>query len=235
VTEFTLAFPEPQESAGEPARLATFRVTVRELSKKELPSLDDEFAKDHGECDTLEELREKVSRNLQQAIDRRADNQLEEEVISHLLDKNPFEMPPSLLREQELRMLLDAGILRSGGDPAAAEAALPEAVREEFHTRALHQVQTVLLLDALAKQLDLSISEGELNERIAEFIAANDTGRRQQIEAFYSRHENRHALERRLLHEKALRFVIDKASIKVVERGGAEQAARGVAGEEEKD
>ncbi|HEV8715521.1 MAG TPA: trigger factor, partial [Candidatus Binatia bacterium] len=92
--EFALAFPQSADSPDTPERAATFRVTVHDLARKEVPPLDDEFAKDHGECATLAELREKVSRNLQQAADRRAENQVEEELITQLLARNPFEVPP---------------------------------------------------------------------------------------------------------------------------------------------
>jgi trigger factor len=233
--EFTLAFPKSDDSPSDPERVATFRVTVHDLARKEVPSLDDEFAKDHGECATLAELREKVSRNLQQAADRQAENQTEDELLTQLLTRNPFEVPPSLVREQEYRMLLEAGMLRPGDDPAASKATLPEGLREEVAARARRQVQTVLVLDALAKQLELSVSEEDVRQRIEEFTAANGVERQQQIEAFYAKEENRHALERRLLHEKALRLVVDKAAIKVVEESESEESAGGVAGGEEKD
>jgi len=233
--EFALAFPQSADSPDDPERVATFRVTVHDLARKEVPPLDDEFAKDHGECATLAELREKVSRNLQQAVDRRAENQVEEELITQLLVRNPFEVPPSLAREQEHRMLLEAGVLRPGDDPAAKKATLPEGLQEEVATRARRQVQTALVLDALAKQLELSVSAEDLRRCIEDLTAANGVERQQQIEAFYAKEENRRALERRLLHEKALRLVVDKAVIKVREENEGGEDARGVAGGEEKD
>src|SRR5262249_10414974 len=114
LVEFTLPFPEnpeDQEQAPTPARTADFRVTVQELLRKEVPQLDDEFAKDHGECETLEELRGKIRQNLQQQLDRQAESQLEEALLSQLITQNPFEVPPSLVREQERHMLVEAGIL----------------------------------------------------------------------------------------------------------------------------
>jgi trigger factor len=234
-TEFVVALPESSDSPGGPERFATFRVAVHDLARKEMPSLDDEFAKDHGECATLAELRERVSRNLQQAADRQADSQVEDELITRLLGRNPFEVPPSLVREQERRMLLEAGVLRPGDDLAARKTTLPEGLREEFAARAQRQVQAVLLLDALAKQLELSVSEEDLRQYIEEFTAASGVERQQQIEAFYAKEENRRALEGRLLHEKALRLVVDKTAIKVVEESEGGEDAGGVAGEEEKD
>lgn len=219
--QFSLALPDTEHPSGGTERLAAFRVIVRELARKDIPPLDDEFAKDHGECATLEELREKVRRNLQLAIERRAEGQMEEALITQLLSRNPVEVPPSLMREQEQRMLLEAGVQRRGGDADASVEALPESLREEFSARARRQVQTVLLLDSLAKQLELSVSDEELDQRIAEFVTAAGVERQQHLEAFYAKAENRRALQNRLLHEKALHFVVDKASISTVEKGVA--------------
>jgi trigger factor len=232
--EFTLPFPENQEGEGNTSRAADFRVAVHELLRKEVPQLDDEFAKDHGECETLEELRGKVRQNIQQTLDRRAESQLEDAIIAQLVTKNPIEVPPSLIREQEHRMLVEAGVLRPDDDLAAGQAALPEQLREEFSSRARRQVQAFLLLDALANQVGITISVEEMQKRIDDIVAANGIERRQQVAAFYERQENRAVLERRLRQEKTLRLVVDKARVKLVEKNVTEEEA-GVAGAEEKD
>jgi trigger factor len=233
--EFSLAFPRSGDSSVDPPRLATFRVTAHEVATKEVPPLDDEFAKDHGECATVAELRARIGRNLQQAADQRAESRMEDALITQLINRNPFEIPPSLVREQEYRLLLDAGVLRPGEDLAARQAALPEQLRSEFQSRARHQIRAVLLLDALVKQLGLSVTEEEVKRHLEGMIAASGVERQQQIEAFYAKEENRQALERRLVHEKALRVLVDKALIKVVEQSGEGDETRGVAGETEKD
>lgn len=228
--QFSLPLPERTEDAPEKAeteKVAAFRVTVFDLARKEVPLLDDEFAKDHGECATLEELREKVRQNLQQAADRRAENQMQDALLAQLLTANPFEVPPSLVREQVHRMLVDAGVMRPGTDLPANETALPETLREEFTSRAQKKVQAVFLLDALAKQLQLSVADEELQQQIAEFATSAGVERQPQIEAYYAKDENRRTLRNRLLHDKALRFVVEKANVKVVEGD--------VAGGDEKD
>jgi trigger factor len=234
ILEFSLPFPEEQGSEGNIGRAADFRVTVQELLRKEVPTLDDEFAKDHGECETLDELREKVRKNIQLTLDRRAESQLEDAIVAQLVTKNPIAVPPSLLREQERRMLVEAGILRPEDDFAAGQSALPEQFRNEFSARARQQVQAFLLLDRLANQMEFTISAEEIQKRIDDVVAANGIERRQQIEAFYERQENRTALERRLQQEKTLRFVVDKAQVKLVEKSVTEEGAD-VAGAEEKD
>lgn len=227
--QFSLPFPQrsedPQEQAP-PERLAAFRVTVHDLARKELPALDDEFAKDHGECDTLAELRAKIRTNLQQHADRQADNQLQDAVMTRLLELNPFEVPPTLVREQLRRMLIDARIASPDIDAATLESRLPEGLRDGFMSNAKKQVQIAFLLEALAKQLELSIPDEEVQQQVGHIAESMGPDRHQQIVAFYAREENRRALHNRLLHEKALQLVVEKANVKVVERevaGGEEK------------
>jgi len=228
--QFSLPFPQqseaPQEQAP-PERLAAFRVTVHDLARKELPMLDDEFAKDHGECDTLAELREKIRTNLQQHADRQGDNQLQDAVMTRLLEINPFEVPPTLVREQLRRMLIDARLAPPDIDAETLESRLPEGLRDGFTSSARKQVQVAFLLEALAKQLELSISDEEVQQQVNHIAENVGTEQQPQITAFYGREENRRMLRNRLLHEKALQLVVEKANIKVVERevaGGEEKA-----------
>jgi trigger factor len=229
--QFSLPMPqradEPDPESPTTERVVAFRVTIHDLARKEIPALDDEFAKDHGECDTLDELREKVRQNLQQAADRRADNQVQDALLTRLLEANSFEVPPSLVREQMRRMLVETGVVRPNADGSVNEAGLPDNVREEFLTQARKQVQSVFLLDALAKQENLTVSDEEVQKQIAEVTASVGVERQSQVDAYYAREENQRLLRNRLLHDKALRFVIEKAAVKIVEGD--------VAGAEEKD
>jgi trigger factor len=229
--QFSLPMPqradEPDPESPTTERVVAFRVTIHDLARKEIPALDDEFAKDHGECDTLDELREKVRQNLQQAADRRADNQVQDALLTRLLEANSFEVPPSLVREQMRRMLVETGVVRPNADGSVNEAGLPDSVREEFLTQARKQVQSVFLLDALAKQENLTVSDEEVQKQIAEVTASVGVERQSQVDAYYAREENQRLLRNRLLHDKALRFVIEKAAVKIVEGD--------VAGAEEKD
>ncbi len=213
--EFSVPLPPPEASDPGQGELTAFRVTVRDIARKEKPQLDDEFAKDHGECATLEELRAKVRESLQKAADRQADRQVEDEVLGRILDRNPFEVPPSLVQDQIQRLLTESGVQRS-----VDVSALPQPVRDELTLRARKQVQTVFVLDAVAKQAALAVSEEELRQRIDEILASVGPEHRQRFEAVYAQPENRGALRERLLQEKALRFLVAKAKIRTVEEEG---------------
>ena len=103
---------------------------------KEIPALDDDFAKDHGECETLEALRNKIRDNLQSAADRRVENQMHEALLAGIYEKNPFEVPPSLIREQLRQLFVESGIQRQEEDVSAGEGRLTDELREQFTVRA---------------------------------------------------------------------------------------------------
>jgi FKBP-type peptidyl-prolyl cis-trans isomerase (trigger factor) len=89
------------------------------------------------------------------------------------------------------------------------------------------QVQVAFLLEALAKQLELSIPDEEVQQQVNHIAENVGTDQQPQITAFYGREENRRVLRNRLLHEKALQLVVEKANVKVVEQevaGGEEKA-----------
>ena len=227
--QFSVPMPQPEEPAEpapEPAQAVLFRVTVHDIARKEVPALDDDFAKDHGECDTLKELRNKIRDNLHQAAERRVENQLHEALLAGVYEKNPFEVPPSLVREQLRQLFVEAGIQRPEEDVSVGEGRLTDELREQFTTRARQSVQSVFIVDALVEQLSLSVSEEEVDQKIEELSSANPE-QKQQLENFYAKAENRQALERQLLREKAIQAVVDKAEIKAVDRD--------VAGTGEKD
>ena len=227
--QFSVSMPkpeEPAEPATEPAQAVLFRVTVHDIARKEVPALDDDFAKDYGECDTLEELRNKIRDNLHQATERRVENQLHEALLAGVYEKNPFEVPPSLVREQLRQLFVEAGIQRPEEDVSVGEGRLTDELHEQFTARARQSVQSVFIVDALVEQLSLSVSEEEVAQKIEELSSANPE-QKQQLENFYAKAENRQALERQLLREKAIQAVVDKAEIKAVDRD--------VAGTGEKD
>lgn len=227
--QFSVPMPHPEESAEpatEPAQAVLFRVTVHDIARKEVPALDDDFAKDHGECDTLEGLRNKIRDNLHQATERRVENQLHEALLAGVYEKNPFEVPPSLVREQLRQLFVEAGIQRPEEDVSVGEGRLTDELREQFTTRARQSVQSVFIVDALIEQLSLSVSEEAMHQKIEELSSANPE-QKQQLENFYAKAENRQALERQLLREKAIQAIVDKAEIKAVDRD--------VAGTGEKD
>ncbi len=221
--QFSVAMPQPEgqaeqtESVEESTQPLLFRVIIHDIARKEVPALDDDFAKDHGECDTLEELRNKIRDNLYQVAERRGENQLHEALLAGVYEKNPFEVPPSLVREQLRQLFVEAGIQKPEEDVSVGESRLTDELREQFTTRARQNVQSAFIVDTLIEQLSLSVSEESVRQKIEELSSANPE-QKQRLENFYAQAENRQALERQLLRERAIQAVVDKAEIKTVDK-----------------
>lgn len=215
----TFSLPLLQEPGADDSNVhdspsADFRVVIHDIARKEVPALDDEFAKDHGECDTLDELRTKLRDNLEQNAKRRAEQQMHTDLLSQMLSNNPFEVPPGLVREHAQRLFMETGLQRQVGtdfdDPS-----MPETVRDEVVGRARRHIESTWLLDALAEQLGLTVSEDEVDRKISELAMANAEQRR-QLETIYADSDNRRMLKSRLLREKALDTVMEKADVQTV-------------------
>lgn len=214
---FSLPLPQaPQADTDAPSDVLTadFQVTVHDIARKEVPRLDDEFAKDHGECDTLEELRAKLRENLERTAQRRAEQQMESDLVGQMFGRHPFEVPPGLVREHAQRLFAESG-LRPREDMAFDDPAIPQTMREDLSARAKRQIETTWLLDALVEQLGLTLSEEAVDRKIAEFTAAN-VEQRQQIESLYADADRRQMLKARLLREEALRAVVEKADVRTI-------------------
>lgn len=214
---FSLPLPQaPQADTDAPSDFLTadFQVTVHDIARKEVPRLDDEFAKDHGECDTLEELRAKLRENMERTAQRRAEQQMESDLVGQMFSRHPFEVPPGLVREHAQRLFAESG-LRPREDMAFDDPAIPQTMREDLSARAKRQIETTWLLDALVEQLGLTLSEEAVDLKIAEFTAAN-VEQRQQIESLYADADRRQMLKARLLREEALRAVVEKADVRTI-------------------
>ena len=228
--QFSVPVPQPAEQAPDQdqeeailrRQSLLFRVKIHDIARKEVPKLDDDFAKDHGECDTLEELKNKIRQNLQKAAERRSENRMHEALLAGVYEKNSFEVPPSLVREQLRQIFIEAGIQRPEEDVSVGEGRLTDELREEFTARARQSVQSAFVMDALVDRLSLSVSDEDVQHKITELSATNPD-QQHQIEAFYAREENKQALQRQLLHDKAIQAIVDKAKINTVHRAVADE------------
>src|SRR5438552_1528003 len=151
-------YPRDYPNAGLAGKTAEFDVVIRELRAKELPPLDDDFARDHGRCQSLAELRARLRADLERDAAVRAADAVREMLVDQLIARHPFDVPPTLV-ERRVETLLAALDVRvpEGTD---RERALAE-VRPQLEPRAERQIRTELLLDAVAVRLGITIEERE--------------------------------------------------------------------------
>ena len=216
--EHTIRVPYPEdyprrELAG---KVAEFRVMVREIKKKVLPALDDEFAKDHGECATLAELREKVRVRLQDELDQIQIKQLREQLLTRLIEGNPFEIPQGLVEEQVRYVLERSRGSREGDAEVGSDRSPVEAARKDVEGRALRQVQAALLIEKIAAVEKIEAPDKEIQGEIDRLAhAAKEQGG--LVREFYQRAGAREDLRARLVFERTLDSLLERAKVKEID------------------
>jgi trigger factor len=202
-----------KEIAGKPVE---FSLVVREIKQKILPVVDDEFAKDHGECASLEELKERIRARLTDELKRYQDEELKEKIISRLIEAHSFAAPPSMV-ERQTRYLMERyqnQVAQSGADAGAAPPM--EEARKTLEARATRQVQATLLMEKIAQLEKIEISDKEVQERVDHLArAAGERGK--TVRELYSRPEARDDLRAQLAFDRTVEFLLERARIKDVD------------------
>ncbi|HEX2225958.1 MAG TPA: hypothetical protein VHM64_02385, partial [Candidatus Binatia bacterium] len=182
--------------------------------QKVLPPLDDEFAKEHGECGSLEELKAKVRGRLADELKKYQDEELKERILGRIIEAHPFTPPPAMV-ERQTRYLMERYQDR-GSDAAAGDAPSSEETRKACEERAMRQVRATLLAEKIARAEKIEIPETELQERIENLArAAGERGK--NVRQYYSREEGREELRSQMVFERTLSYLLEKARIKEVD------------------
>ncbi len=216
--DFTVEPPAEPEGGEEAARPPlAYHVVLKALARKELPPLDDEFAKDHGDCDTLDELRRRVRAQLEAAAVADADGVVRGKLLDQIVNQHDFEVPRALI-EQRAASLLEELFDRMGPrrPTAEREAALRTQLRAEVEARARHQVKASLLLEAIARQERLEVDDADVEAQITA-LAERAGNSRERVRALYQDPAMRANIKARLLQNRALDMVVNGANVRTVE------------------
>lgn len=213
--DINVKFPEEYFSKDLAGKDATFKVKLHEIKKKEFPKLDDEFAKDVSEFDTLEELKNSIKEKIQTENDSRAKYELEENAIKTVCENTPIDIPSAMIENEIENMMQDIKV-RLSYQGLNIEQYLKminkteENMRNEFKEQAERAVKSRLVLEAVAKAEKIENSEEEIAEKIKEM--AKNYGKKE--EEVLKNEQLRKYVEENMKTEKAIKFIVDNAKIK---------------------
>lgn len=211
VKEIPVAFPADHPDKTLAGKTAHFKVTVESVRKKKKPALDDEFARDLN-ADNLANLKEVVRQLLTREGERAQREDLERQVIEGLLQRNPFEVPPTLVtkRAEELLTRLKELLEKQGARPedwAANEARF----REQNKAEAEKQVRLSYLLTAIAEREKLAVMNDELDQHLNEVLGSSSAGQRAKLEKAFE--DRRESLRAAMMEKKVFEWLIGHAKI----------------------
>lgn len=208
-------FPAEAKDERLAGKTADFQVTVQDIRRKMLPPLDDEFARDYGECDSLEELRERLRAELQSEIETLQNGPLKDRIMERLIEAHPFEVAPSMV-DRELSYLMRRA--RSQRELSGTDTPEPttEELREELTPRAEQRVKMMLLVEKIAAAEGITVSEEEVDARV-EALARASGARAASVREQYGQDWARETMRSQLVSEKTLDFLLEQADVTVVD------------------
>lgn len=189
-----------------------FRVMAKEIRERELPELDDELAQDVGGVETLDELKTQIRNEMQTQYDQMIRQRVEENLMDTLIEENPFEVPDSMVENYLDGMIESYKREQAGHDQDIDE----DAIREEGRDQAERGVKRFLLLDAVADQEDIGVTDDDLDKHLEEMSQRhNIEGPR--LRQILGRTEQLGQIESDIKTQKTFDFLIDNADVEDVE------------------
>ena len=200
--EADVRWPDDFPDEAERGKTKKVQVTLQDVKRKSLPALDDAFAREVGDFESLEALRTAVRKDLESHADREADAGVRQQVIDQVAEANRFDIPPSWVIQ-----LVDSYMKAYG---------IPEEERErftaEFRPVAERQVRRDLIIDALAEREKLKATEADIDERVGE-VAAKRQADPGQVYAQLQKAGRLQEIERAITEEKVFNWLLEKNTV----------------------
>jgi len=189
---------------------AVFALTLKDLKERVLPEADDEFAKDVGDFETLEALKNDISGTLEKQSKEESDNKLAEQLVIELVKANPVPLPPSLV-ERQMRVT-EQEILQRARSQGQKATGVGEELRSQIQQDSEVKVRAGLLMAEIAKAEGIQIGDAELEEGLKEL--AEQTGKNvAKLRVEYRDQKKREMLIGMILENKVLDIIEAKAKI----------------------
>lgn len=175
--EVNVTFPTEYHAADLAGKPATFKVTVKEIKVKELPELNDEFASEVSEFDTLDEYKKDFEKKLVEKKEIEANSKNEDAVVAKVVENATMEIPDKMIDAQAENMVQDmARRMQSQGlslDMYLKYTGMTvEQMKEQARPDAEKRIRTRLVLEAVAKAENIQISDEKVDEEVAKMAEA---------------------------------------------------------------
>lgn len=210
-----ITVPEDHKDESIRGRKANLTLTVLEARSKDVPALDDEFAKDTGKADTLDGLKAALRKDLEDKENEVIEREAREGVLRELIKKNQIPVASSLvdraveMQYQRLRQML--------GMKPERNAQIPDDLKDKMKPAGADEVRGQLLLEAIADKESITVTDEELAKHIEQTAKARNTPPA-KLRAEWQRDGRLDSVTYSLRQDKVLKFLIDNAQVTEVEK-----------------
>ncbi|NJM70494.1 MAG: trigger factor [Scytonema sp. RU_4_4] len=218
--EITAKFPDPyvnEDLAGKPA---VFTVTLKELKEKELPELNDDFAQEVGDYDTLDELRSSLEERFQKEAQQKTKSNQQEALLAELLKHIEIDLPETMIQQEVNEMLTQTAMRLSqqGLDVKKlfTQDVIPQ-LRERSRGEAIERIKRSLALREIGKRESIQVSADEIKARVKELME-------QYSNRDVDEERLREVVENELLTEKIIDWLLEHSTIELLPEGSLSTA-----------
>jgi trigger factor len=211
--EIAVPFPEDYGYKKWAGKTISFHVKIKEIKEKILPLLDDEFAKDLGDYSSLDELKVKLRGEIEKEKELALERQLKDQMVDQLLQANPFEVPEILVEEQTKAYVSDTKLrLATQGVDLKNLGVSEDKLQEDYREMARKQVRTFLILEKIASQEGITVTDEEAEDRLRE-ISERTHQKFDVVKRYYEKNGLIPEVKAGIMSNKTLNFLLQKANI----------------------
>ena len=193
-------------------------VKVKDIKKKELPALDDDFAQDISDVSSLAELKEKIKKDLEEEAKKRAETKTKEKLVDVLIEKNNFELPESMINYEIDRIISEiASAYRLDLEKLKKDKKQYEEYRKNLRDRAIKNVKQELILSEIAKAEKIEASDDEVENEIKKYAEENKKDI-DELKENMKKNNTLESLRYQINLSKALDFVYENAQFDKIEK-----------------
>ena len=219
--EINIKMPEDYGNEELAGQEVVFEVKVNEIKKKKLLPLDDDFAKDVSDFDTLEELKEDIRNNLKESAEQQAHSSVEEQVIAKVTENAEVNIPEPMIDQEADRMVgeFEQNLRAQGLDLEKyykLSGTDKESFKEQFKGSAEGRVKTQQVLEAIVEEEGIEASDDEVTEEINR-IAQMHNQEPEQIRTVLEAQGQLDMLKKEKALRKAIEFLVENAEVKEVD------------------
>jgi trigger factor len=218
IREFRVEYPEDFSAEGLAGKTLDFTAAVVAVREREAPELDDEFARDFGDYENLQQLRDRIRENLTASAEARAEADLREEVVKRVLEDYDFEVPSTLVEAQTADRAREFAymLMRNGVPPQTIKEIDWEERMKEFRPLAARDIRMALVFEKIGEAEEVEVSRWEVEAEVERMARASGEPA-DQLKARLTKDDSLSSIENRLRHQRALEAVIKHAEVTVEE------------------
>lgn len=195
-----------------------YRFQVKKILVKELPKLDDEFAKDVGPYENLEALKGRLQDEIQKEKKVRTRNRLEEDLLDEVLNRNSFDAPRSLVEARHAQMMKEAQVhFLSRGLQLEQSSEDYQRMETDLEELSEKEVKKHLLVEAIAQKESIEVSDEDVEARIQEIAGEHDQSVEKVKADIQKPEDGMERFKTNLLRRKTLDFLLSQA--KIIDKG----------------